>query len=124
MHTRSALLVAIGALVSGCSTLSKHYCQEADWQAIGFAEGATGKAPGEVRKYWQGCDKQGVTMDLNAYADGYNAGLVQYCTESQGYQAGLQGEPYRAGCQGALEGDFLSGYAQGRKIYDSKMRVE
>ncbi len=119
-----ASLSMIVALISGCSTMSKHYCQQADWQAIGHADGAGGKPPGEVRKYWQGCADQGVTVDLNAYADGHNAGLVQYCTEVQGYQVGLHGEPYRDVCRGELEDGFLAGYAEGRKIYDSQQRVE
>lgn len=112
-------------VVSNCSShISKQSCQQADWQAIGFSDAAAGKFPGTVGEYWQGCAKWDVTVDLNKYADGHNAGLKQYCTEPKGYQSGLHGKPYRNICQGKLEDDFLSGYVQGRKIYDSQVRTE
>ena len=116
-----AAMSMIVLVVSDCSGMSQQFCQQTDWQAIGFADAAKGKPPGTVREYWQGCAERDVTVDLNQYADGHNAGRVQYCTESKGYQAGLQGKPYKNICRGELEDDFLGGYAKGRKIYDSKM---
>lgn len=129
MLGKFVLMIAMSVvftLFSGCSNVkrvrpvvTKQLCQQANWRALGFSEAVKGTAPGAVRHYWQGCSAHGIVVDLNAYADGHNAGLGKYCNRAEGYRLGLKGEPYLNLCQGTLEPDFLRGYEQGKKVYEA-----
>lgn len=104
-------------LLSSCATLSKNECLNADWLTIGYEDGVQGRSRDRIASHRKACADHRITPDLTAYRQGYNEGLVNFCTPGNGYRKGQRGSTYTGICQGDLERDFLKGYHAGRDIY-------
>lgn len=118
------IVVAIGLLLSGCTTLSKDECLLADWQTLGYADGVQGRSPARIDTYRQDCAKHQVTPDLALYQRGHRQGLQLFCRTSNGYEYGRKGQSYQGVCQGDAEADFLLGFDAGRRIYLLEQQVQ
>ena len=94
------------ALLGGCAGgLSKDECLYADWQAIGYEDGARGAPASAVSSHRQACAKKaGVTPDMTAYLTGRDEGLREYCKPSNGFAVGSRGARYYGVCTGPLCG--------------------
>lgn len=111
-------------LVAGCASVSREECVAGDWAAIGARDGAAGRV-GDVQfdRHVQSCARVDVTPDRAALAQGYAAGLVQYCTPAVGLREGAAGRPYRGVCPTATEGAFLRGHDLGRAAWQQEQRI-
>lgn len=107
------------ALLGGCAGgMSKDECLYADWQAIGFEDGARGAPASAVSSHRQACAKKaGVTPDMTAYLAGRDEGLREYCQLSNGFAIGARGARYYGVCTGPEEGAFVTAYQQGNQLY-------
>jgi len=121
---RPALYLLAAALVSGCATLNKSECREADWQTIGLEDGAKGHPLTYIGKHRKACAEYGVTPDLDQYRLGHTAGLTQFCTPANGFKQGRSGRSYNDVCPTELEGRFLAGYDSGRELHDLKAEID
>ena len=118
-----ALLAVVGTL-SGCAGgLSKPECDTADWRAIGYEDGVKGWSQARVGEHRKACARHGVTMDLEAYRSGWDAGMQQYCQPGNGYHEGRTGRSYSGVCPQGLETAFLSAYHDGRELHDLEAKV-
>ena len=106
-------------LLAGCAGgLSKDECLYADWQAIGYEDGARGAPANAVSSHRQACAKKaGVTPDMTAYLAGRDEGLREYCQPSNGFRVGANGWRYHGVCAGPEQGAFTSAYQQGNQLY-------
>ncbi|WP_444946219.1 DUF2799 domain-containing protein [Microbulbifer sp. VTAC004] len=111
------LLASLSLLITGCATMSKDECQMADWQAVGFEDGAAGKDLGYMGRRREACAKHGVQLNTGAYRSGRDEGLGLFCTELRGFAEGRSGENYNGVCPADLEGLFLRGYEAGQDIF-------
>lgn len=116
---RSIVLGLVSVLaVSGCASMSKEECLTADWQAIGYEDGAAGRPVSAVSERRAVCAKKAnVTVDMAAYTAGRREGLTLYCEPSNGYAVGSHGGAYYGVCAGPDERDFLAAYETGRQLY-------
>ncbi|WP_444883947.1 DUF2799 domain-containing protein [Microbulbifer sp. PSTR4-B] len=117
-------LVAITLLSTGCATMSKDECQVADWQALGYEDGAEGRGLSYMGKRRESCAKYGVQLNTSSYRIGRDEGLELFCTELRGFSEGRSGENYAGVCPAGLEGLFLKGYETGRNLFIAKTAVE
>jgi hypothetical protein len=104
--------------MSGCATLDKQECLNADWRTIGYQDGARGKVAEVIGDYRKDCAEHGVSPDLDAYVAGREEGLREYCREANGFRIGHSGKIYQGVCPGDLEYAFRVGYRDGRVIYE------
>ena len=116
-------LILVVALASGCSTLSKGECLEADWYEIGAKDGASGKPRSRLNDHRESCAEYDVFPDREQYYMGREEGIQIYCTPANGYKQGYEGNFYSGTCPVDLESAFLSGYNIGREIYDEKRKA-
>lgn len=100
-----------------CASLNKDECLTIDWSSIGYEDGANGSHPQRIGKHRKACAKHGVSPDLQAYNQGREDGLKQYCQPANGYNKGLRGSAYNGVCIGYLEAEFLEAYQEGRHLY-------
>jgi len=122
---RNSLLLIIAALVlSGCASMNKNECLNADWRIIGMEDGARGEPPARIGKHREACAKHGVTPDLASYQSGHKEGLKQFCTASMGFSQGKAGRTYKGVCPSHLEGEFLKGYNAGKEIYALSRKIQ
>ncbi len=95
--------------------MSKDECIVADWQIIGFEDGAAGRGSGEIGERRKACAKHGVTPNRVAYVKGYEEGIARYCHFGRGRSSGLAGyEPLQICPMGS---DYHTGYKEGLKNF-------
>jgi hypothetical protein len=75
-------------------------CATTDWYAAGMKDG-TGGAPAASRD--------------ERYLAGRREGLMLYCTEQRGFDAGRAGIPYGDACPDEVAADYRDGYRLGRE---------
>lgn len=85
------LLLAVLVLLSGCESMSKEECKVADWQRVGFNDGASGQSERRIAAYTEDCGEAGVTPDARAYRRGWDSGIQRFCTAPNGWREGVQG---------------------------------
>jgi hypothetical protein len=119
------LISLISGLVvlSGCATLGKDECLNADWLTIGYEDGAHGYPASRIGSHRQDCAKHGVTPDFKRYEQGRLEGLREFCTVQKGYSLGTSGRQYNYVCPRDLESDFLKGYYHGKNVHAAKMEI-
>lgn len=114
-------MVAIGAyllLNSGCVTVSEHSpCDKLDWYEIGRQDGVAGERPTVFETHVRECQARRSRPDQEIYLNGYNAGLVEFCSPQGGLEAGKAGRSYAQVCPEHLERRFLPAYEVGRNIH-------
>ena len=111
-----SVLLATGAVLSGCATLSEEQCLVGDWYGIGVADGQSGYSFQRLGEHNEACASHGVIPDAALYEQGRQQGLRSYCTPQIGFREGRQGDSYAGVCPAHLEADFLAGYSDGRLV--------
>ncbi len=117
--------LALVGIFSGCASMSKNQCLQADWYEIGNRDGSLGKPRTLFPSHYDTCLEYGVHADRQAYYRGRAEGLQSYCTYDNGLAQSRQGKTYRQVCSPELEPDFLAGFEKGKRIhvYQSKIAV-
>lgn len=93
-HALGLLLAVLG--LAGCASMSESECQVADWGRVGLNDGARGEPERKLAAYTEDCGKTGVVPDAQAYRQGWDAGVLRFCTAANGWQQGLAGNAGKA----------------------------
>jgi hypothetical protein len=117
------LSISLMVAFSGCATLSKNECLEADWFEIGRRDGIMGKPRALFQRHTDACLKHGVNPDRDGYYEGREEGLKFYCTEDNGFKQGRLGNEYQYVCPPEFEPDFLAGYVKGSEIHEYESKI-
>lgn len=118
------ILFGLIAGLSGCATMNKNECRNADWQLVGFEDGSRGYAMERIGQHRKACAKVDVTPDINAYDRGYQKGVRQYCTPDRGYREGVNGASYQGVCPTDLAAAFTRAYRDGKSLYELQQRMD
>lgn len=119
------MAAAMAAFLAGCASgMSEDDCASADWAGIGERDGLYGEGADKFGERAERCAGFGLEVDYDAYQAGRSKGLRTYCTPEAGYDAGRNGRPYRGVCPADLEGEFLSEYNIGRRLFDLTEAVD
>jgi hypothetical protein len=117
MRTYRLVLGILAALLaSGCATMDKSECRQADWQTIGIEDGAKGHPVSYIGNHRKACAEYGVQPDLASYQLGHQTGLTQFCTARNGFNQGRAGRKYNEVCPTELREQFVRGYNTGREL--------
>jgi len=119
LRTASSLFFAL--LVSGCASMDKDECRQADWYGIGLEDGARGRPVERLGDHRRACAKHNVTPDTKRYLAGRNEGLRSFCTHDRGFSEGRAGHAYAAACPDPA--NFLAGYQRGRELHELQRRL-
>lgn len=87
---RIALLFAMFALLSGCSSMSPEQCQTADWYRVGYQDGRSGNNPNILYEYIKDCREAGVTPNHVEWQDGFDKGTILYWFARQWLHGGCR----------------------------------
>lgn len=121
---KAFLAVAGAAVLSGCAGMSEQACLVSDWRAVGFENGAAGRAITTIGRYREACSKHGVTPDLDAYRAGHAEGVEIYCRPNNGFEVGRSGATYQGVCPANLESAFLANYDSGRRLFELESALQ
>ncbi len=97
--------------------MNQSECIHADWQLIGQADASKGVHSSILDEYRSDCAEYAVVPAREAYHQGYQQGLKQFCTGSSGFFYGKKGGKYQGICPTSLEADFLEGYNPGYELF-------
>jgi hypothetical protein len=115
-------LVMLLAL-QGCATMDREQCQVADWRLVGYQDGVLGKPASAIGDYSRDCAEHAVVPDLDAWRAGRDEGLLQYCTQDNGFRLGQAGRGYNSVCPSPADTAFRDGYELGHAIYLARSQV-
>jgi Protein of unknown function (DUF2799) len=119
--------LALAALVSlaGCESMSKQECQVADWQRVGFNDGAKGQSERRLAAYTEDCAEAGVQPDAQAYRRGWDSGIQRFCTAANGWREGVLGHSGKnAVCQAQPGYEAFSRYLDaGLQVYRTSAQM-
>jgi Protein of unknown function (DUF2799) len=115
---------AILAIASGCATMNRKECVNANWDAVGYADGAAGHTADRIGRHLKACAAHGVGVDTTAYQAGREQGLRQYCQPDNGFRIGSKGQIYAGACPVDLRDDFEDAYSSGRELHALRARVD
>ena len=118
----TGIVLAI-AMISGCASMSSEECANSDWVAIGYEDGSRGYTTDKFGSRRKACAKHGVTADFQAYQEGREEGLVEFCQPSRGYNLGVNGGTYYGVCDVAMEEEFLDAYRVGSQLHSLRSNV-
>ena len=110
-------VVLLVASLSGCASMSSDECTNSNWRAVGYEDGSRGYTSDRFSNHRKACAKHGVTADFQAYQDGRNQGLVEFCQPGRGFNVGASGGRYNGVCAADLEPRFLEAYRIGYQLY-------
>lgn len=113
-----------GMQLSGCASLSKRECARGDWYGIGYADGQVGLLEGEFYEHREACADHGIPANSQAYGEGRQAGLRQYCTAVGGLRAGRAGYRYQGVCPEENLNEFIIGHELGYEIYLTYRQID
>jgi Protein of unknown function (DUF2799) len=114
------VLLALSVLGSGCTTMSKKDCMQANWTHLGIEDGKDGETLDTFKDRETQCAENGGPADRHAYLTGYANGIKLYCTKRSGELLGRKNGYYKSQCPQDLESEFLDGYRLGKAQYDQE----
>jgi hypothetical protein len=124
MHPNPLLsLLLIASILSSCTVMNEQQCAYSDWTAVGYEDGADGRGSDRFGDYQRACTDFGITPDFQAWQQGRNQGLLEYCQAQRGFQVGQYGGSYNGVCNSDTEPDFLEGYRLGSELYGLRSQL-
>ncbi|MBC7918260.1 MAG: DUF2799 domain-containing protein [Rhodoferax sp.] len=119
------LVLAAMVLLAGCESMSKQECQVADWQRVGFNDGASGQSERRLAAYTEDCGEAGVKPDAEAYRRGWDSGILRFCTAANGWREGVQGHSGKnAVCQAQPGYETFTRYLEaGMQVYRTQEQM-
>lgn len=114
-----SMALAVLALLAGCESMSVQECKVADWQRVGFNDGASGESERRLAAYTEDCGEAGVKPDVQAYRRGWDSGIQRFCTAANGWREGVQGHSGKNGvCQAQPGFEAFTRYLEaGLQVY-------
>ncbi len=117
------MVVLLG--LASCNSLSKEECAAADWRVIGDTDGAAGYNPQErFAAHTKSCARIKLVPDQTKWYEGYQTGIVRYCTPLSGLTHGEAGDGYHNVCSPQTEPGFMRGYSLGKRAHELRSRMD
>jgi len=110
--------------VASCVSMSKEQCETTRWSSKGREDAYAGKSMDELGRYQKMCTKHSVGVDKEKYYDGFQKGLVSFCTVERAKSFGLSGGVYRGQCPKKLEKNFIREYELSYREYKLDKREQ
>lgn len=117
-------LVAVLAVLTGCATMSKDECRNADWYLKGLDDAGQGYALTRLDDHAKACTRIQVSPNQKDYRDGHAKGARLYCVPKKGYSIGRNGSSYNGICPPDLENKFLRAYRDGQELYTIQRNMD
>lgn len=121
-----AAAAIVGAAIlgtAGCATITREECRAEDWATIGKRDGAEGHPPSRLESHARTCSNFNIAPDPVTYQQGWDEGVLLWCTPENGFRTGRENRGYHGLCPAAVAGPFLEGRAIGGRLGVAERRV-
>jgi len=119
----STVLLCMG-LLSGCATMSKEECKQADWYLKGVEDANQGYPLDRVIEHGKACARTNIVPDMKDYREGHAKGARMYCVPEKGYSEGRKGAAYNGICPVEAESRFLRAYKDGQELFTIQRNMD
>ena len=122
-----ASTAALALLLSGCASMTPEQCRVADWYQVGIEDASAGRAAqSQLGDYAKDCAEVGVRPDAVRFQQGWEVGILRYCTPYTGWSEGTKGRSEQISmCRGRpQEGGFQFALRAGLEVYRTKQKME
>ena len=107
---------------TGCASRAERFgCSDKDWYELGRRDGVQGLTLTRADRYAQECPSDFTAEKETMYANGRNAGLVEYCDVANAYDLGRMGLAYQGVCPVLSEPDFLKEFRRGQAARQAEL---
>lgn len=118
---KNCIVFSLFTSLLGCQQVHKKYCEQTNWRKEAFFSALQGQNRKQLLELQQQCQKFQVTINVQAYNEGFDEGAIQFCSTESGKDYGARGEKYNGTCEGhSNELHFLKSYKLGRLKYLKK----
>jgi len=124
MKKTALLTLPFLLILNACSTLSEKECHSSDWHQLGIQDGRSGLPERRLDDYAKSCKEYGVRPDTSQYLEGRTIGLKQYCTPSNAFRTGLNGEAYQGVCPSDIDMVFHINNTAALSVYKARQRIK
>lgn len=124
MNNKYLGALCLVALLSGCATMSKEECKQADWYLKGVDDATQGFPLDRVVEHGKACARVNIVPDMKEYREGHAKGARLYCVPEKGYSEGRGGAAYNGICPAELEAKFLRAYRDGQELYTIQRNID
>jgi len=119
-----ACCLGLTYLLASCATMSPEECQQAQWQDVGQRDGLRGAPLSVLSSRVEDCAKVDVVVDTQAYNQGRDLGLANYCRVENAVPLGLSGAGYAGVCPPAIEMVFVPRYQVARAVFVARSDIK
>ena len=74
--------------------------------------------------HFKACAEHGIRPNPQEYKQGYNKGVVIYCSPTNARQVGEANRTYHYVCPANMEEAFLRQYRYGKELYDAQKKID
>lgn len=124
MNNKYLGIMCLLMLLSGCATMSKDECKQADWYLKGVEDATQGYALDRVVEHGKACARVKIAPDMKDYREGHAKGARLYCVPEKGYSEGRKGSAYNGICPVEVESKFLRAYREGQELYNIQRNID
>ncbi len=124
MNNKYLGILCLLAFISGCATMSKEECKQADWYLKGVDDATHGFPLDRVIEHGKACARVNIVPDMKDYREGHAKGARLYCVPEKGYSEGRDGAAYNGICPAELEPNFLRAYRDGQELYNIQRNID
>lgn len=108
-------IIFLLAGLCGCQSSPKAAsCSQIDWFELGRRDGTMGQ-PEQLDEQRRGCGKHFDGLSENLYRNGYNKGLAEYCSPTNGYDLGRNGVRPTLVCPAPTDVEFMAAVERGAR---------
>ena len=105
------------AFLGACASLTQEQCLNANWESIGYNDGARGRLESYITRHFDACTKVGITPNVEAWQAGRARGLPLYCTPNNAYNVGRAGNDLSPVCPSYQQRSLYHNWDWGQEYY-------
>ncbi|MBS9780710.1 MAG: DUF2799 domain-containing protein [Moraxellaceae bacterium] len=117
------LLLSCTMMLSSCASLTKEECQLGNWLVIGHTDGANGRSSSRIAEHQKACARVNISPNYAEWERGRQAGLLEYCTESNAYRLGRRGLTINSVCPKKTALQLLKINEKGKVLYRLERKI-
>jgi len=121
---RAIFSTAMLAFLGACASLTQEQCLSGDWQNIGYNDGVRGRLESYVSRHFDACSEVGVTPNVQAWMAGRAQGLPLYCTPSNAYNIGRNGDNLSPVCPASQRYELQRAWDWGQEYYEISEQID
>jgi hypothetical protein len=117
---RTGALAAGLIALSACATLDEDQCRTVDWSQLGYDDGQAGRNSSYIDQHRRACERHGLPVSAEQWREGWESGILRYCTPQNGLNEGLAGRSYANSCPAEVRAGFEDAYRVGKRVHDAR----